>query len=131
MAGSSSKTSSKSGAKSIPPKELTASLAREVKELTKEIQKLKNSEFLKVFAHPWKFMVFSLMKGMMVGLGSIIGATVLVGFLIYLLSKISFVPIIGDFVKDIMNQIQTESSGASPAPTAPVTPYNEPPVKVL
>lgn len=127
MAGSSLKTSSKSSAKSTPQKELTVNLAQDVKELTKEIQKLKNSEFLKVFAHPWKFMGFSLMKGMMVGLGSIIGATVLVGLLIYLLSKISLVPIIGDFVKDIMNQIQTESSGSTPAPTAP---YSEPPIKV-
>lgn len=105
-------------------------LAEEVKKLTKEIQKLKDSEFLKVFAHPWKFMGFSLLKGMMVGLGSIIGATVLVGLLIYLLSKISLVPIIGDFVKDIMNQIQTESSTSSPAPTAPTEPYGEPPVKI-
>lgn len=102
-------------------------LTKEVKILTKEINKLKDSEFLKVFAHPWKFMGFSLLKGMMVGLGSIIGATVLVGLLIYLLSKISLVPIIGDFVKDIINQIQTESQSPD---SAPIAPYSEPPVKV-
>ena len=105
-------------------------LAKELKILTKEVNKLKDLEFMKVFSHPLKFMWFSLLKGMMVGLGSIIGATVLVGLLIYLLSKISLVPIIGDFVKDIMNQIQTESSGSSPVPAAPAAPYSEPPVKV-
>lgn len=122
MAGSSSKPSKL---------KIEKELAEEVKKLTKEIQKLKDSEFLKVFAHPWKFMGYSLLKGMMVGLGSIIGATVLVGLLIYLLSKISLVPIIGDFVKDVMNQIQTESSTSDPAPAAPVEPpYSEPPIKI-
>ena len=41
----------------------------------------------------------------MVGLGSVIGATVLVGVLIYVLAQISFVPIVGDFVEEIVQEI--------------------------
>lgn len=90
-------------------------LAKEVKILAKEVNKLKDLEFMKVFSHPLKFMWFSLIKGMMVGLGTVLGATVLVGLLIYLLSKISLVPIVGDFVKEILSQIQTEQT-ANPTP---------------
>ena len=81
-------------------------LSKEVKSLTKEVRKLKDLEYLKVFKHPWKFMGFSLLKGMMVGLGSVLGASVLVAVGIYILAQISFVPIVGDFVQEVMNQIE-------------------------
>ena len=83
-------------------------LANEVKKLTKEVRKLKDLEFLRVFKHPWKFMWFSFLKGLMVGFGSILGASVLVGFFVYLLAQISFVPYVGDFVEDILLQVQIE-----------------------
>lgn len=86
----------------------TLLLTREVRELTKEIARLKDMDFMQVFNRPIKFFFYSFMKGLMVGLGSVLGASVLVALLIYLLTKISFVPIVGDFVKDIVQQIQVE-----------------------
>ena len=83
-------------------------LVSEIKKLTKEVKKLKNLEFLRVFKHPWKFMLFSFLKGLMVGFGSILGASVLVGFFIYLLGQISLIPFIGDFVEEILLQIQID-----------------------
>ena len=80
-------------------------LTKDVKILTKEVKKLKNLEFVKVLNRPFKFMWFALLKGMMVGFGSVLGASVLVGVAIYILAKISFVPIVGDFVQEVMTQI--------------------------
>ncbi|MBI5754451.1 hypothetical protein HZA40_04885 [Candidatus Peregrinibacteria bacterium] len=94
-------------------------LAQEVKELTKEISRLKNMDFMQVFSHPIKFMFYSFMKGLMVGLGTVLGASVLVALLIYLLTKISFVPIVGDFVKDIIGQIQVEQLQTTKNPAMP------------
>ena len=105
-------------------------LAKEVKILAKEVNKLKDLEFMKVFSNPLRFMWFSLLKGMMVGLGTVLGASVLVALLVFILSKVSLVPVVGDFVKEILNQIQTESSISSTVPAAPAPPYTEPPVKV-
>ncbi len=85
-------------------------LAKEVKTLSKEVRKLKDLEFLRVFKNPWKFMFFSFLKGLMVGFGSILGASVLVGVFIYLLSQISFIPVIGDFIEDIILQVKIEKS---------------------
>lgn len=84
----------------------TTELTKQVKELTKEIGKLKNMEFIQVFKHPWKFLWFSFLKGLMVGFGSVLGASVLVGLFIFLLGQISFVPYLGDFVEDIISQVQ-------------------------
>ncbi len=81
-------------------------LTKDTKRLTREVRRLKKLEFLKVFKHPIKFMGFSLLNGLMFGLGSILGASILVALAIYLLAQISFVPIIGDFVQDIVLQIK-------------------------
>jgi len=80
-------------------------LLRDLKLLTKEVKALKNLEFVQVLKKPGRLMWLSLLKGMMTGLGSVLGATVLVAILLYIIAQISFVPIIGDFIKDLMSEI--------------------------
>ena len=94
------KKSSKSTAKA--ELEIAAAAA----ELSKEVKKLKSLEFIQVFKHPFKFLWFSFLKGVMIGLGTVFGLTVVLSLLIFLLSKIEFVPIIGEFVSDVIQQIQ-------------------------
>lgn len=81
-------------------------LTKEVASLTKEIAKLKDQDFIQVFAHPWKFIWYSFLKGLMVGFGSVLGASVLVALFIYMLAQIRLVPVLGDFVQDVIDQIQ-------------------------
>ncbi len=80
-------------------------LIKEVKGLSKEVRKLKELEFIKVFKHPTKFIFFSFLKGLAVGFGSVLGASLVVGIFVYLLAQISLVPIVGGFVEDIVGQI--------------------------
>ncbi|MFH1284942.1 MAG: DUF5665 domain-containing protein [Candidatus Peregrinibacteria bacterium] len=82
-------------------------LTKDTKELSKEVKNLKNLEFMKVFQRPLKFMWFSFLKGLMIGLGTVLGASVLVAFLVYILAKISFVPVVGDFIDKILTHIET------------------------
>ncbi len=99
-----------SKSRSIKKAEMTHAetvLAREVKELSKEVRKIKSLEFFKFFKSPWKFIGFSLLKGIMVGFGTVLGASVIVGLVVYLLAKISFVPVIGEFVEDVIEQIDS------------------------
>jgi hypothetical protein len=84
-------------------------LAQEVKTLSKEIRKLKNQEFLKVFKNPWRFMWYSFLKGLMVGFGSVLGASVLVGIFFFLIAQVSLVPVLGDFIEEILVQIQLDN----------------------
>jgi len=48
-----------------------------------------------------------MVKGIMVGFGSVLGATVFLSIFIYILAQISLVPIVGDFVKDVMSSIES------------------------
>lgn len=81
-------------------------LAKAAQDLVVEVNKLKELEFFQVFKHPWKFLWFSFLKGVMVGLGTVFAATVLLSLIIFILSKIEFVPIVGDFVEKIISQIE-------------------------
>ncbi|MFA5947703.1 MAG: DUF5665 domain-containing protein [Candidatus Gracilibacteria bacterium] len=81
-------------------------LVKDLKTLTREVENLKDLEFIQVFKHPWKFIWFSLLKGLMVGFGSVLGATVVVALFVYILSQISLVPVVGDFVKEVIDEIQ-------------------------
>ncbi len=81
-------------------------LAKEVGGLSKEVGRLKKLEFVRVLDKPGRLMWLSFVKGMFVGLGSVIGATVLVAILIYILAQISFVPVIGDFISEVISQIK-------------------------
>ncbi len=83
-------------------------LLKEVKMLSKEVRKLKDLEFVRILKHPMKFMWFSFLKGLMVGFGSVLGASVLVAVFVYLIAQISFVPIVGSFVEDLFKELNVE-----------------------
>lgn len=93
--------------------EIEKELTKEVRKLSKEVKKLKNIEFMRVFKHPFKFMWFSFLKGLMVGFGSVLGASLLVGIFIYILAQISFVPIIGEFVEEVITTVTTSEETSS------------------
>lgn len=107
--------------KSTIEKELahnTLQLTHKLNDLTKEVANLKNLEFMRVFKHPVKFMWFSFLKGLMVGFGSVLGASVLVALFVYILAQIKLVPFVGDFVEDIIDEVeqkQTEEPKAEEA----------------
>lgn len=84
---------------------LELELAKEIRLLSKEIQRMKDMEVIQIFKNKWKFLGYSFLKGIMVGFGSVLGATVFLSIFIYILTEISAIPILGDFVKDIIQQI--------------------------
>lgn len=81
-------------------------LIKELKDLSKEVRLLKKMEFVKVLKKPGRYFAYSFIHGLLVGFGSVIGATVIVAIFIYILTQISFVPIIGGFVQNLLNEIK-------------------------
>ena len=81
-------------------------LIKEVKELSKEVRKLKNLEFVHILKRPWKFLWMAFLKGLMVGFGSVLGASVLVAIFIYIVAQLQVVPFVGDFVQDIIKEVK-------------------------
>lgn len=87
-------------------KDVNLELAKEVRKLSQNIRDLESEKIWNLVKSPWKLMWYSFLKGIMVGFGGVIGATVVVAIFIFLISQIEFVPIIGDWVKQIVEQVK-------------------------
>ncbi|MDP2643253.1 MAG: DUF5665 domain-containing protein [Candidatus Peregrinibacteria bacterium] len=82
-------------------------LIKAVNEMTEQVERLREMELLQVLKHPWKLVWYSLLKGLMIGFGSVIGATVLITIFVYLLAELSTIPVLGDFLDNILSKTET------------------------
>ena len=77
--------------------------------LKAEVHKMNNHRFIRMHNSLTKLIWFNFMRGLAVGLGSVIGATVLVSLLVYLLRNIDFIPIIGDWATEVLTIITEQT----------------------
>ncbi len=78
----------------------------ETKKLSEAIKSLNNNNIFKIYNSIKKVLFISFLKGLASGLGWIIGATILVSLLTYILSQIEFIPILGDIVSQLIQEIE-------------------------
>ena len=78
----------------------------EIKKLSEAIKSLNNNNIFKIYNSTKKILFISFLKGLASGLGWIIGATILVSLLTYILSQIEFIPILGDIVSQLIAEIE-------------------------
>ena len=78
----------------------------ETKKLSEAIKSLNNNNIFKIYNSTKKILFISFLKGLASGLGWIIGATILVSILTYILSQIEFIPILGDIVSQLIEEIE-------------------------
>ncbi len=79
-----------------------------VKQLEKAIIELKDHYLFHMNSSLSKTIFYSLVRGLSFGLGSVIGATLLVYILILFLSQIEFIPIIGEWAVTLIEQIEKD-----------------------
>ena len=77
-----------------------------IKKLEKSINKLLEHNFFKIHSSFWKIILISLLRGLVSGLGWVLGATILVSLLTYTLSQIEFIPILGVWVSELIEEIE-------------------------
>ena len=78
----------------------------EIKKLSEALKSLNNNNIFKIYNSTKKILFISFLKGLASGLGWIIGATILVSLLTYILSQIEFIPILGDIVSQLIQEIE-------------------------
>ena len=83
----------------------------EIEKLRDEVIALNATLRAQVYAPLWKRAGHSLISGLFFGLGSVLGASLLVALLIRMLSSIDFVPILGDWAQQIIDQINVGNGG--------------------
>jgi hypothetical protein len=78
--------------------------------LKAEVHKMNSHRFIRMHNSLSKLIWFNFMRGLAFGLGSVIGATVLVSVLVYFLRNIDFIPIIGDWATEVLSVITEQKA---------------------
>ena len=78
--------------------------------LTAELETLNKHRFIRVHNSLWKLILFQFTRGLAFGLGSVLGASILVSLVVWWLSQFEFIPIIGDFTKQLIDWIKIPAS---------------------
>lgn len=79
-----------------------------IERLTKEVETLNKHRFVRIHNSVPRMIGFQFMRGLALGLGTAVGATALVSIVAFWLSQFEFLPIVGEWVKEIADQIQVE-----------------------
>ncbi len=74
--------------------------------LTAELETLNKHRFIRINNSLWRLILFQFTRGLAFGLGSVLGASILVSLLVWWLAQFEFIPIIGDFTKQLIDWIE-------------------------
>jgi hypothetical protein len=91
-----------------PPREGVAppGLDAEVRALREELAFLRQHRMFVLYQSVPRVLFFRFLSGMAVGLGTVVGATLLLSIVVWALSQIEFVPIIGEWAVSIGAEIE-------------------------
>ncbi len=81
-------------------------LRGELRGVHAELHRLNAHRFVRIHNSLWRLLIFQFVRGLAFGLGSVIGATILVSVIGYSLSSIDFIPIVGEWAKQISDMIE-------------------------
>ena len=94
-------------------------LQQEVQLLRQEMTRLNGHRFIRIQNSVVKLLMFNLARGMAFGLGTVLGASVVLSIFVWSLSQVEFVPIIGDWAAQILEQMKDQLPDGSPHKTSP------------
>ena len=81
-------------------------LTEELRAIRSELQRLNAHRFVRQMNSPFWMMGSTFLRGLALGLGTVMGATIIVSLVAYLLAQIDYVPVLGDWAKRIAQEMQ-------------------------
>ena len=82
-----------------------------IRQLTREIEKLNSHRFIAMQNSVPRLILLQFARGLAFGLGSLLGATLLVSILTWWLSQFEFLPIIGDWMVLLAEEFERATKG--------------------
>ncbi len=82
------------------------SLDNDVAALRRELERLNNHRFIQIHDKPVRLLAFNFARGLAFGLGTVLGASMLLSIAAWALSQIDFIPVIGEWATLIVNEIE-------------------------
>ncbi|SPF80002.1 DUF5665 domain-containing protein [Pseudoprimorskyibacter insulae] len=86
--------------------DLTGKSHEDLARLSRALETLSNHRFVRIHNSIWLLMWYQFVRGLALGLGTVIGASALVSVVVLLLSQVEFVPILGSWATQIIEEIQ-------------------------
>ncbi|UYV37721.1 DUF5665 domain-containing protein [Rhodobacteraceae bacterium D3-12] len=77
-----------------------------IQQLTQEVERLNSHRFITLHNSRWRILLYSLGRGLAFGLGSVLGATILVSIVGWWASQFEFLPIIGEWAARLVEEIE-------------------------
>lgn len=78
----------------------------ELEALRAEVKRLNEQRYFRIESSLYRVASWSLVRGLFFGLGSTLGATILLALVLRVLGSIDFVPILGDWAQRIIEEVQ-------------------------
>lgn len=90
------------------PQDLPEHMLEELRALRRELRTLNQHRFIRVHNSMPRLLAFNFARGLALGLGTVLGASVLLSIVVWSLSQIEFLPIIGEWASEISRMMQEE-----------------------
>ena len=84
----------------------TEILRTEVHEPRMELERIRKHNFFRAHTRWYRMMYFYFLRGVAMGLGTVIGATVLLSVMLWLLAQVEFLPIVGKWATEIARMVE-------------------------
>ena len=81
-------------------------LVESITTLTELIRQIRSEKYLQMVDNRKKFLFYNFIAGLARGVGWALGATVVLGFVVWILSHLINVPLLGDWIGSIIDYIQ-------------------------
>ncbi len=85
---------------------LSSETVAELQAVRQELKKLNSHRFIWMHNSLFRLLIFNFMRGLAFGLGTVLGASVLLSLVAWSVSQIEFLPIIGEWAAEIARQIK-------------------------
>lgn len=60
--------------------------------------------------HPWHFLWYNFLRGIVYGLGILVAIAIVIPFVIAVLQRVEWIPILGDFLSEISERMQNANA---------------------
>ena len=74
--------------------------------LAEAIETLNDHNLMRIYSSSWRIIWTNFLRGLAFGLGSVIGASILVYITVQILAQIEFIPILGDWALRLISEIE-------------------------
>ncbi|MFD1955175.1 DUF5665 domain-containing protein [Paenibacillus thailandensis] len=90
-----------------------SALESRLQKIAIDLERSKMSEYVELLNHPWKLIWRSIVSGLARGFGIAVGITIFSATIVLMLQKLGALnlPIIGDYIADIVRIVQTQLEG--------------------